>query len=93
MSSNLMRRYLDVLNEEIDTINENMGEVSIIGYNSGADYPLSMAANDPKARRTVKVVKLTMGNDGSPKLEFKDSDGSVYQADWNPQYGWVADFN
>ncbi len=91
MSSNLLRKYLDVLNEGY--VGESMDQASVIGYNSGMGQSLEDAARDPKAKRTVQVIKLEMGSNGAPMLRFKDRDGSTYAAEWNPQYGWVADFD
>lgn len=80
------------VNENDDAmLNENQ-KVTIIGYNS-AYRQLDQAAKDPKNKRTVTVVKLGMDSDGAPELTFTDTDGSNYKAQWNPQYGWVADFN
>lgn len=69
-------------------------EVSIIGFNSGTGLTLDKAAADPKNSRKVKVVSLGFGKNGAPELKFKELSGDgPFIADWNPEHGWVADFD
>ena len=66
--------------------------VTILAYNSGIEK-LADVANKPERKREVHGV-LAMGNHGQPILRFTEkNETQVYVADWNPQYGWVADYD
>lgn len=67
-------------------------KVKIIAYNSGYGQQLDVVAKDPKHHHEVEVVELRMGPNGAPQLIFKDTGGNS-RADWNPKYGWVADYD
>lgn len=79
--------------DEKDQLGLNEDQVEIIGYNSGHGENLDMVARDPKRHRKVEMIQLRMGDRGQPELVFKDTDGDKYTAEWNPKYGWVADFD
>lgn len=79
--------------DEKDQLGLNEDQVEIIGYNSGHGENLDVIARDPKRHRKVEMVQLRMGSQGQPELVFKDTDGDNYTAEWNPKYGWVADFD
>lgn len=67
--------------------------VKIIAYNSGYGEKLADVAKDPKRHKEV-MGSLSLGNNGQPILRFTEKgDSQVYVADWNPQYGWVADYD
>ena len=79
--------------DEKQQLGLNEDQVEIIGYNSGHGENLDAIARDPSRHRKVEMVQLRMGSQGQPELVFKDTDGSNYVAEWNPKYGWVADFD
>ncbi len=75
-------------------VNEGPQQMDIIGYNSGRGLDLDQAASNPKYRRKVNVVELGFTPDGAPQLKFKELDGDgPFTAEWNPKYGWTADFD
>lgn len=92
-----LKDYIKII-ENIETstevVSEDAGTVEIIGYNSGWGNTLDKAAKDPKNRRKVKVEKLGFGMNGQPELKFRELDGDgPFTAEWDPQYGWHADFS
>jgi len=79
--------------DEKDQLGLNETQVEIIGYNSGRGENLDTIARDPTRHRKVEMIQLRLGAQGQPELVFKDTDGDNYTAEWNPKYGWVADFD
>lgn len=95
-----VRKSKEVPNDDEDddkkesSINEGPQQMDIIGYNSGRGLSLDLAVKDPKYRRKVNVVELGFTPDGAPQLKFKELDGDgPFTAEWNPKYGWTADFD
>ena len=84
-----------VLAKESFGIEEAGQKVMVIGYNSGREYPLEKAVQDPKSKREVKNPEITMDQySGAPVLKFYELDGDgPYTAEWHPKYGWTADFD
>lgn len=81
--------------EQESIVSEEGPKIMVIGYNSGRDLPLEKAAQDPKNKREVKRTEMTMDKyTGAPVLKFYELDGDgPFTAEWNPKYGWTADFD
>lgn len=85
-----MREFINILNEN----GGNGQQVSVIYYNTGYGQSLAQAAKDPKCRKTVNVVGMTMDpNSGAPTLKFNDEMGGTLIAHWDAQFGWHADMD
>lgn len=68
--------------------------VDVIFYNSGYGEKLDSVAGDPKRKRQVNGVLQMNTSTGAPQLKFNEKgDSTVYYAEWNPKYGWVADLD
>jgi len=89
-----VRKAKDPVDADESAVNEGPQQMDVIGYNSGRGLTLDQAVKDPKYRRKVKVVELGFTPDGAPQLKFKELDGDgPFTAEWNPKYGWTADFD
>lgn len=73
-------------------INEQQ-TADVITYNSGYGENLKSISADPSRKIKVEIVSLRIGANGRPELVFKDKHGQSTVAEWNDQYGWVADFD
>ena len=85
---NILNKIDEVGNSPID---ENESQ-KVWTLNTGHGEQIANVAKDPKRHRDAKVVQMKMAPNGAPQLIVM-LDDHQYHADWNPQFGWVVDFD
>ena len=91
MSGSSIKKYIELVENAHMPMHESQA-IKVIAYNSGHGEQLDVVAKDQSRHRDAEMLGMQLGSGGRPEMKVR-LDNQTYIADWNPQHGWVVDFD
>jgi hypothetical protein len=89
--SSSIKKYMEL----IENVHMSMTEaqtIKVITYNSGHGERLDAVSRDQKRHRDAEMLGMQLGTGGQPEMKVR-LDNQTYIANWDPQHGWVVNFD